>query len=550
MEKKNNTTLQQLLQQSVKQYADRNALSFVDGKPITYKEFQAAVDNVQDMLTLLGIGTGDKVAILSHNMPNWGIVYFAVTTMGAVVVPLLPDFSLVEIENILNHSESKALFVSRRLKSKIENIKVDALDVKIELDNFFVFDSKKEEIKYVNTEYVVKPEDLAAIVYTSGTTGKSKGVMLTHGALLAQLDMVDIIQKVNKDDIFLSILPLPHMYECSLGFLTPINNGASIYYLEKPPTVSILLPALKKIRPTYMCSVPMIIEKIYRSSILPKIEKSAVTRTMYKIPFTRKIVHRSAAKKLYEAFGGRLKFFGIGGAKLDSSVERFLYEGKVFPYAIGYGLTETAPLIAAATPEIVKHQSTGFSLPGVELKIDNPIKGEGEIWARGANIMKGYYKEKALTEEVLTHDGWFKTGDLGAFDHEGRLYIKGRLKNVILGASGENIYPEEIESVINNFKYVNDSLVLEEKGKLVAMVRFNYDELEKQYRQFKEEFKQNWELKRQELEEKIEQLKQELKDYVNSRVNRFSQISVVVALQNDFEKTSTQKIKRYLYATD
>ncbi|MDR1055459.1 MAG: AMP-binding protein [Prevotellaceae bacterium] len=544
-------TLQQLLQRSVTQYAERNALSFVDGSFITYREFSDTIENVQAMLCGLGIKPGDKVAVLSHNMPNWGIAYFAIATMGAVVIPLLPDFSATEVENVLNHSESKAIFVSQRLKSKVDELFINSLEIKIELDNFFVYQSAcLNESETTETVYTVKPDDLAAIVYTSGTTGKSKGVMLTHANLLAQLDMVNIIQKVWEDDIFLSILPLSHMYECSLGFLTPINNGASIYYLEKPPTVSILLPALKKIRPTYMCSVPMIIEKIYRNSVLPTIKKNPVTRTLYKIPFTRKMIHRSAAKKLNETFGGRLKFFGIGGAKLDSTVELFLYEGKVFPYAIGYGLTETAPLITAATPRIVKHQSTGFALPEVELTINNPnpATGEGEIWAKGANVMQGYYKEPEMTAEVLTFDGWLKTGDLGVFDRNGRLFIKGRLKNVILGSSGENIYPEEIESVINNFKYVNDSLVLEQEGKLVAMVRFNYEELEKQFQQFKEEFKQNLGLKRQELEQRIEQLKMELLMYVNSRVNRFSQISLVVALQNDFEKTSTQKIKRYLYA--
>lgn len=545
-------TLKQLLQRSVSQYAERNALSFVDGSPITYTELNNTIDNVKNMLRGLGVKSGDRVAILSHNMPNWGIAYLAIATMGAVVVPLLPDFSSSEIENILNHSESKVILVSQRLKSKIESIQVNTLNCKVELDNFFTFESKNMPTPEGQVEdNVINASDLLSVVYTSGTTGKSKGVMLTHANLIAQLEMINNIQKVNKTDVFLSILPLPHMYECTIGFLTPINNGASVYYLEKPPTANILLPALKKVRPTYMLSVPMIIEKMYRNNILPTIQKNKITRLLYKMPLTRKIINRKATKKLYDAFGGRLKFFAIGGAKLDATVERFLIEGKTFPYAIGYGLTETAPLLAAAIPHKVKHQSTGFALPGVELKIHepNPVTGEGEVWARGANIMPGYYKEQDLTNNVLTHDGWFKTGDLGVFDYENRLFIRGRLKNVILGSSGENIYPEEIESVINNFKFVNDSLVLEQKGKLVAMVRFNYEELERQFQQLKEEFKQNLELKKHELEQRVEQLKYELINYVNARVNRFSQISSVVVLQNDFEKTSTQKIKRYLYAS-
>jgi long-chain acyl-CoA synthetase len=287
-----------------------------------------------------------------------------------------------------------------------------------------------------------------------------------------------------------------------------------------------------------MLTVPMIMEKIFRGKILPQLKANALMRCLYSIPPLRKLMHRKAASQLYQTFGGRLKFFGIGGAKLDPVVEKFLIEGKAFPYAIGYGLTETSPLIAGATPSKVKHQSTGLVLNGVTVKISkvNKRSGEGEIWVKGPNVMRGYYKDQALTSEVFSNDGWFKTGDLGAFDSKGRLYIKGRLKNMILGASGENIYPEEIESVINNFRYVSDSLVVEQKGRLVAMVRFNPEELEQKLHEL-----------RVEAENYIEQLKAELQAYVNSQVNRFSQISMVVALPSDFEKTSTLKIKRYLY---
>ncbi|MDR2814027.1 MAG: AMP-binding protein [Prevotellaceae bacterium] len=536
----NPQTLQQMLQQSVKKYGDRRCFSFVDGQPITYAELGEKVGEIQRQLSSFSIKPGDKVAILGHNMPNWGAAYMAITAMGAVVVPLLPDFSKVEIENVLNHSDSKAIFASKRLCSKLDEINIPSVATHILLDTLTVYRSSAAPCTATPEPHTVKPGDLAAIIYTSGTTGKNKGVMLTHRNLISQLEMVHNLQPVNEEDVFLSLLPLPHTYENSLGLLTPLLCGASVYYLDKAPTPSVLLPAVEKIRPTYMLTVPMIIEKIFRGKILPQLKANKVMRILYSIPPLRKLMHRKAARTLYQTFGGRLKFFGIGGAKLDPIVEKFLIEGKVFPYAIGYGLTETAPLIAGATPDRVRHQSTGPVLNGVTMKLHklSSKAKEGEIWVKGPNVMAGYYKDQTLTSEVFSSDGWFKTGDLGAFDSEGNLYIKGRLKNMILGASGENIYPEEIESVINNFRYVRDSLVVEQKGRLIAMVRFNPEELEQKLRELCTE-----------AEYYVEQLKAELKAYVNSQVNRFSQISVVVALPSDFEKTSTLKIKRYLYMT-
>ncbi|MDR3189160.1 MAG: AMP-binding protein [Prevotellaceae bacterium] len=534
----NPQTLQQLLQQSVKQYSDRCCLSFVDGDPLTYAELGEKVGEIQQLLSSYSIKSGDKVAIWGHNMPIWGAAYMAITAMGAVVVPLLPDFSKVEIENVLNHSDSKAIFVSKRLRPKLDELNIPNVATRILLDTLAVYQSSAAPCAAPVEPYTVKPSDLAAIIYTSGTTGKNKGVMLTHRNLTSQLAMAHDLQPVAKEDVLLSMLPLSHTYENTFGLLTPLLCGASVYYLDKAPTPSVLLPAVAKIRPTYMLTVPMIIEKIFRGKILPQLNANAPMRFLYSIAPMRKLMHRKAARKLYQTFGGRLKFFGIGGAKLDPVVERFLAEGKVFPYAIGYGLTETSPLIAGATPGKVKFQSTGPVLNGVSMKLNklSSKTGEGEIWVKGPNVMAGYYKDQTLTSEVFSGDGWFKTGDLGALDSRGNLYIKGRLKNMILGASGENIYPEEIESVINNFRYVSESLVVEQKGRLVAMVRFNPEELERKLHELCVE-----------AEHFVEQLKAELKAYVNSQVGRFAQISVVVALPSDFEKTSTLKIKRYLY---
>jgi long-chain acyl-CoA synthetase len=322
--------------------------------------------------------------------------------------------------------------------------------------------------------------------------------------------------------------------------LYPIMYGASIYYLEKPPTAAALLPALAKIRPTMMLSVPLIMEKLYKTQIQNKFTGNRFKRMIYKTPLFRIIIHRIAGKKLFQTFGGRLKFFGIGGAKLDSRVERFMKEGR-FPYAIGYGLTETAPLLAGAGVHHTKLQSTGFAVQGVQLKINNPDKkGVGEIWAKGPNVMKGYYKNPEATSEVLTPDGWFKTGDYGRFDSCKRLYIKGRMKNTIVGASGENIYPEDIETIINNHKLVIESLVMEEDGFLVAKVLLDIEELEKAIEHVKSVI--------EDKKEKHRVWKQHFMKELNEQLNRVSQIKRIDIMEEPFEKTASHKIKRFVYA--
>ncbi|NOQ27525.1 MAG: AMP-binding protein [Bacteroidales bacterium] len=542
MIKLKNKTLPSLLENSINLYGKNVALSYVNEKSLSYIDLQNKVENIKDMLLGQGVKKGDKVAILSRNMPNWGIAFFAISSIGAVVVPLLPDFHDNEIQNILEHSETKTLFVSKLMFSKIEQKSENLLKTIIYSDDFTI---KKGNTITKSDEIITKPivneSDLASIIYTSGTTGKSKGVMLTHKNIVFDAIKVLTIEHVKARHRFLSILPLSHTYENTLGLVLPILQGASVYYLEKPPTPSALIPAMEKVQPTHILSVPMVIEKIYRNKVLPNFTKSPIISVLYKIPPIRKILNKLAGKKLFQTFGGKLEFFGIGGAALDPVVEKFLREAK-FPYAIGYGLTESAPLISGSNPQVVKYRATGPVMEGVSIKINNPNPetGEGEVWAKGANIMKGYYKEPELTKEVLTHDGWLKTGDLGYFDKDNFLFLKGRMKNMIVGSSGENIYPEEIESVINNFKYVLESIVVEKKGKLVALVHFNYEELEKQFQHAKDEAVTF-------AKKKAEELKKELQEYVNSRVNKFSKIYTVVPHVTPFEKTATQKIKRYLY---
>lgn len=546
MENKTILTFPAFFKNTLKNYSNNNALTFVDETPMKYKEVEKQIYALISYLETFDIKAGDKIAILSTNMPNWGIAFYAITFMGAIAVPLLPDFHESEIDNILNHSESKMIFVSEGLTRKIKNIKNNYLKSHLKIEDFSIIKTDLTP-KIFNSdakpahEYNIKEDDLATIIYTSGTTGKSKGVMLSHKNICFDAIGSGKVQEINSRDRFLSILPLSHTYENTLGLILPMLKGACVYYLRKPPVPSVLLPALKKVKPTLVLSVPLIIEKIYRGKILPTFNKNKIVSLLYKIPIIRKKLNLIAGKKLFKTFGGELKFFGIGGAKLDEKVERFLIEGK-FPYAIGYGLTETSPLIAGCNPQNTKLQSIGTTVVGVELKINNPNKKthEGEVWAKGPNVMKGYYKEPELTKKVLTDDGWFKTGDLGVFDKNNRLYLKGRIKNIIIGSSGENIYPEEIESVINNFRNVVESVVVQQKGKLVAMVHFNLDDIEGKYQNLRNGAA-NF------VDKKTDELINELKIYINSHVNKFSQIQMVVLQPIPFQKTATHKIKRYLY---
>jgi long-chain acyl-CoA synthetase len=532
--------------ETLRKFGKRDAYAFVGEEPKSYETVNREILALIAFLEKNGICPGDKVALLSSNMPNWGVTFFSITFMGAVVVPILPDFSPTEISNVLDHSGAKAIFISSSLISRIEGFKSETLKTAVLIEDYSFLFSDKGSVGFDNSAqpskiYNVEEEDLASIIYTSGTTGRSKGVMLTHKNITFNALKGRVIQPMVETDRFLSVLPLSHTYENTLGLVLPMLCGCCVYYLRKPPTPAVLLPALAEIKPSIMLTVPLIIEKIYFNKIMPAFRDKLILRLLYKIPLIRKKLNEAAGKKLYNTFGGNLKFFGIGGAKLNRTVEKFLIEAK-FPYAIGYGLTETSPLLAGANPQKSVFESTGPVIEGVELIINNPDKktGEGEIWAKGPTIMKGYYKEPEMTQEVLSPDGWFKTGDLGTLDSRNNLYIKGRLKNMIVGASGENIYPEEIESIINNFRFVVESLVVQQKGKLVALVHINMEELEKKYQLLKQDMTRQ-------VEDKVAEVLFELQEYVNSQVSKFSQIQKVVLQPDPFQKTATLKIKRFLY---
>ncbi len=539
-------TFPAMFKETLRKFGNHNAYAFVGEEPRSYEKVNKEILALIAFLENYGICKEDKVAILSSNMPNWGVTYFAVTFMGAIVVPILPDFSNTEVANVLEHSGAKAIFISASLLSRIEGFKSENLKSGFLIEDYSVIFSEKVSSFFDPSalpvkNYEVNEEDLASIIYTSGTTGRSKGVMLTHKNISFNALKGSVIQPMDENDRFLSVLPLSHTYENTLGLVLPMLNGCCVYYLRKPPTPAVLLPALAEIKPTVMLTVPLIIEKIYFNKILPAFREKLILKLLYKVPMLRKILNKAAGKKLKKTFGGELKFFGIGGAKLNKAVEKFLLEAK-FPYAIGYGLTETSPLLAGANPSKSVYESTGPAIEGIELIINNPDAktGEGEIWAKGPNIMKGYYKEPEMTKEVLTPDGWFKTGDLGTLDRNSNLFIKGRLKNMILSSTGENIYPEEIESIINNFRFVVESLVVQQKGKLVALVHINREELEKKYQHLKQDMTRQ-------VEDKVDEILNELQEYVNSQVNKFSRIQKVVLQPVPFQKTATLKIKRFLY---
>lgn len=531
-------TLAEVYDYSTAKFAKKVASEFVGGEQrYTFAQFKEKADNLSRVLSNFGIGSTEKVAILSENMPNWTVAFFAITAFGRIAVPMLPELSHDEVENILTHSDSKAIFISRKQLPKLDPLMIDRLNLVIDIDDFSFI--KSDGKTYTCDGKVGSPTslDTAAIIYTSGTTGKAKGVMLSHRNFCTNIMSSWYSHKIGKRDVMLSILPMAHTYEMSIGMLYPFATGARVCYIQKVPTPSVLIAALKEVRPTAMLSVPLIIEKIYKSSVLPTIRKSSFLLALKKnFPW---LLYKLVGMKLMMTFGGRIRFFGIGGAKLDRNVEKFLKRAG-FPYAIGYGLTETAPLICAASPKKTRVGSTGRALPGVEVKLDNvnPETGEGELIVKGPNVMLGYYKDYERTLPVLGLDGWFRTGDLASVDKKGRYYIKGRMGSLILGSSGENIYPEEIEAVINSFEGVGESLVVQRDGKLVALVQMNDNIL-------------NWNLEGEDKFVKdLEELQKSIKEFVNARVSKFSNIRQVEIQREPFVKTATHKIKRFLYEKD
>lgn len=529
-------TLAKLYDYASTVYSKKQYTQWYDTKEggYTFASFKDKCDSLSKILTQYGIGAGDKIAIFSQSMPNWSVAFFASTPFGRIAIPVLPDSSENELTNIINHSESKVLFVSQKLASKVSQEVEDKMTLIIDMDTFDILKADDDKFTCDGRTAAPTPDDIAAIIYTSGTTGSAKGVVLSHRNLTSNVITCYHSCKRTDKDRWLSVLPMAHTLEMTLGMLYPMYTGSTVYYLPKPPVASLLLKAMKIVKPTTMLTVPMIIEKVYKGSVLPTIRNSRTLSWMDKHMNT--LMCRIIGMKLKKTFGGHITFYGIGGAKLDPEVESFLLKAK-FPYAIGYGLTETSPLLGYAMPGWRAVGSFGYPVYNVKLKLHNvnPETGEGEVVAKGPNVMLGYYKDPVRTKSVFTEDGWFRTSDIAVQDEKGRFYIKGRNSNMILGPSGENIYPEEIENVLNNLEGVSESIVVERDGRLVALVQpmENFIEWDKE--------------SEEKLYLKLDGWKAKLLSVTNKNVNKSSQVSSVEVMKELFEKTATQKIRRFKY---
>ncbi len=536
-------------------YGKLDFLGYAGKKSESYAEVDMNIRKIQTFLRNEGVKFGDKVALISESRPEWGQVYLAVTTMGAVAVPVMADFSGEQMVNILDHSDSVYLFLSEKVLPRLaESSQARAGKLVLLKDGFKTGSVVAEDgkvrfeesgdIKAGEAEDLIascEEDDLAAILYTSGTTGNSKGVMLTHQNITHNARIGVNVGEAVTGESFLSVLPLAHSYECSLGLILPMLAGCGINYLEGAPTPRVMLKALSIVKPQMMLSVPILMEKIYRSSIAPKFAGNKVLKALYAFRPTQFLLNRLVAgKKLKKLFGGKLHFFGIGGAPLAPDVERFLRDAK-FPYSVGYGLTETAPCLAGDSPSRSVFRAIGPAFQDVSLRIAdvNPETGHGEIQAIGPNIMKGYYKDEEKTAEVFTEDGWFKTGDLGYLNRKNVLFIKGRLKNMILGPNGENIYPEEIEAVISRDPYVQDALVTRIGNTLVGIVHFNHDKLD--------EFIAGIKASPEDLTRIKEDMLEKIRQSANNSLTALSRLGKMIEQVEPFEKTPSLKIKRFLY---
>jgi long-chain acyl-CoA synthetase len=559
-------TLASLALAAAEKYRRRNAFeTYGEGRlynQMSYGEFGLRIRQFASLLQSLGVKAGDRVLILAENSPSWPAAYFGIALAAAVSAPLMTDFPPPQIRAIAAHAEGAAVFVSARTAPRLAQAGIEADIPVIYLDSFEDPPSLLVSIRGIKKRIPLRSSwpaeegspfpdagegDLASIIYTSGTTGSNKGVMLSHRNLIFTVLAARSLLKIYPRDRLFSIIPLAHTYECTLGLLMAVQSGASTTYLDRPPTPAVLIPAIQALRPTAMHTVPLIIEKIYRNRILPAFTKNP----LYRFPPTRPLAIRLAGHKLQGIFGGAVRFFGIGGAGLPRDMEVFLRKAQ-FPYAPGYGLTEAAPLVAGAGPYRTPIGAAGTVPKGVEVRIMDEAgrvvgasgapKGKGaprytefalgEIQVRGPNVMMGYYKDAERTREAFTTDGWLKTGDLGCFDRKGFLFIRGRLKNLILGPSGENIYPEEIEGLITAYGLVEDALVYPgERGELIALVVLS----EKAQTMLAA------------MGDALGNALGELKNAVNKQLAAFSRISRIEVREEPFEKTPTQKIKRFLY---
>ena len=543
-----------LLEKSIIDNWDKDALTDFKGATLQYHDVARKIEKLHIMFESSGVVKGDKIALCGRNSASWAVAFLATLTYGAVAVPILHEFTADQIHNIVNHSEAKLLFVGDYVATIIDQTKMPDLEGIIYIPDYSLVVSRTDKLtyarehlnemfgkkypKYFRKEHVhyhheQSPEELALINYTSGTTGFSKGVMIPYRALWSNYDfaMTVIGKKIKKGANVISILPMAHMYGMAFEFLFEFIYGCHVFYLTRVPSPAIIAAAFAEVKPAIIIAVPLVIEKIIRKKVFPKIQNNRM-RLLLNMPIVSKKVNEKIRQQVVNAFGGNFYEIIVGGAAFNQEVEQFLKRID-FPYTVGYGATECAPIICYADYQEFVPGSCGKPVVHMEVKIDSPDPENvpGEILARGLNVMLGYFKNEEATAQTLDEDGWYHTGDLGLMDADGNVFIKGRSKNMLLGASGQNIYPEEIEDKLNSLAMVNECVVVQRGEKLVGLVHPDYDEAA------------TMRLNNADLENIMEQNRQEL----NASQPPYYRLAAIEIVREEFEKTPKKSIKRYLY---
>ena len=543
-----------LIEQSIISHWDSDALTDYKGITLQYKDVARKIEKLHILFENSGVEHGDKIAICGRNCASWAVVFLATLTYGAVAVPVLHEFTADQIHNIVNHSEAKLLFVGDVVATVIDPTKMPSLEGIVYIPDYSLVVSRTDKLTYAREHlnelfgkkypkafrqqhisyYKEKdPSELALINYTSGTTGFSKGVMLPYRALWSNIDFAKGVlgKTIKKGDNTISILPMAHMYGMSFEFLFEFLHGCHVFYLTRVPSPAIIAQAFKDVKPAIVIAVPLVIEKIIRKKVFPQIQNTKV-KLLMKMPGVGKKVKKRICEQVYQAFGGNLYEVIIGGAALNQEIESFLKDID-FPFTVGYGATECAPIITYSDWHDFVPMSCGREVVHMEVKIDseNPETVPGEILARGLNVMLGYYKNDEATAQAIDKDGWYHTGDLGLMDKGGNVFIKGRSKNMLRGPNGQNIYPEEIEDKLNSMTFAMESVVVQRDGKLVGLVHPDFDEV------------QAMGLSRDDLQSLME----ENRVQVNANLPVYCKIAAIEIHDEEFEKTPKKSIKRYLY---
>lgn len=552
IEKMNQNTFLGLIEQSIRNHWEMPAMTDFQGKTFYYKDFSFEIGRLHDYFKAAGIQRGDKISICGKNSARWAISFFATLSYGAVAVSILHEFDKASVQFIVDHSDSKMFFTDESIWNEIDEKAIPKVETVFSLENFLLLKSTSDGLKqfdadapaYFEKKYEMgffvndivfrtdKPEELAVINYTSGTTSSPKGVMLPYRSLWSNTKFAnESLPFIESGDNIVCMLPMAHTYGLAFEVLNSISMGCHLHFLGKTPSPQVLLDMFSKVKPKLVLAVPLIIEKIVNRSVLPKLQRGAA-KTLIKIPLLNKVVYNKVRASMTEFFGGELVEVVIGGAALNPDVEKFLRKIK-FPYTVGYGMTECGPLISYAYWTRYKERSCGKVVDRMEVKIDSedPQNIVGEILTRGSNLMLGYYKNEEATKQVFTEDGWLKTGDLGTMDSDNFIFIRGRNKNMILGPSGQNIYPEEIEEKLNSSPFVGESLAISEDQKIIALIVPDKDAL-----------KEN-EL----LDQDMETLFQGVVAEVNDQLPAYSKIASFRLQEEEFEKTPKRSIRRFKY---